>query len=52
MSAESGWLRKNKIFRERIKQNRKIVKSWPQWMQNIVISAETVMTGKFIKDKK
>lgn len=30
-------------------ENRKIVASWPKWMQEISITAETASTGNFIK---
>ena len=39
----------DKKFWKRVEENKKIVKSWPKWMQQIVITAETAHTGKFIK---
>lgn len=38
-----------KLFWKIVKQNKKIVKSWPKWMQRIVITAESASTGRFIK---
>ena len=29
---------------------RKIVATWPEWKQNIVISAEAARTGKFLRN--
>lgn len=29
-----------------------IVLTWPEWMQKIVITAESASTGKFIKDSQ
>lgn len=40
---------KSKAFWTRIKNCKKIVKTWPKWKQNIVISAESASTGKFLK---
>ena len=33
-----------------VEQNKKEVATWPEWKQNIVISAETASTGQFIKN--
>lgn len=32
-----------------VEMDRKIVQSWPQWMQNYVITAEAASTGRFIR---
>jgi hypothetical protein len=43
---------RDKFFWKQVEENKKIVKTWPKWMQNIVITAETCSTGKFIKNDK
>jgi len=42
----------SKNFWKQVEENKKIVKSWPEWMQRIVITSETCSTGKFIKRGK
>lgn len=39
----------SKEFWATVKRCEETVKTWPQWMQDIVITAETASTGKFIK---
>jgi len=38
--------------KKRITVNKKEVKRWPKWKQNIIISAKSAMTGKFIKESR
>ena len=40
-----------KKFWEQVERDKKIVKTWPRWMQDIVITSKTCMNGKFIKGK-
>jgi hypothetical protein len=40
----------NKSFWEIVEQDRQIVKTWPKWMQNYVITAESVSTGMMLKE--
>ena len=41
----------SKSFWETVEQNRKTVAMWPEWMQNIIITAEAANTGRFIRSK-
>ncbi len=36
-------------FKATIKRCKETVATWPEWMQRIVITAETASTGKFIR---
>ncbi len=38
-------------FGAMVERDRCIVTTWPEWMQRIVITAETAITGKFIRGK-
>ena len=42
--------KKYKWFWDMVEKNKKEVATWPEWKQNIVISAETASTGQFIKN--
>jgi hypothetical protein len=42
----------NKALWKTVKQDQEIVKSWPKWMQQIVITAKTCSTGRFLKCSK
>ena len=39
-------------FWETVQKDKDTVKLWPQWMQDIVITAQTCSTGKFIKTRR
>lgn len=43
---------KDKKFWNTVKRNKELVKTWPKWMQKIVITAENCSTGKFIMSEK
>ncbi len=42
----------NKDFWNTVKKCQETVSTWPPWMQNIVITAESASTGKFIRTDK
>lgn len=41
---------KNKRFWEIVEEDKRIVETWPLWMQRIEITAESVSTGNFIRE--
>ena len=40
----------SKKFWEIVEIDRQIIATWPEWMQRIVITAETASTGRFIRN--
>lgn len=41
----------SKKFWEIVEKDRKIVSTWPLWMQRITITAESASTGEFINEE-
>ena len=41
----------SKAFWNKVEKNKAEVAKWPQWMQDITITAKTIASGKFIKEK-
>jgi len=44
--------KKNKLFWERVEQDKREVNKWSKFKQSIVISSETCETGRFIREKE
>lgn len=42
-------MEKDELFWSMVEEDKRIVATWPQWMQDITITAQAAMTGHFIR---
>lgn len=52
MGREAMLNKKDKLFWKQVEIDKAIVKTWPKWMQQIVITARTCNTGRFLNVQK